>query len=104
LKLPRVNLPTFAGTFEEWIPFRNMFQSMIDNNTSLPNIQKMQYLISSLKGEARDVIGLLEVSDENYIEAWEMLKDRYDDSGLIDRSILGLYSRYQQSLKRIIYW
>lgn len=23
LKLPRVNLPTFAGTFEKWIPFRN---------------------------------------------------------------------------------
>ncbi|XP_025995820.2 uncharacterized protein LOC105202869 [Solenopsis invicta] len=83
LKLPRVNLPTFAGAFEEWMPFRNMFQSMIDNNTSLPKVQKMQYLISALRGEARDVVGSLEVAEENYIEAWEMLKERYDDPGLI---------------------
>jgi len=83
LKLPRVNLPTFSGPFKEWTPFRNMFRSMIDQNPALPHIQKMQYLISALKGEARDVIGSLEVSEENYVEAWEMLKERYDDSGLI---------------------
>jgi len=29
------------------------------------------------------VIGLLEVSEENYAEAWAMLKERYDNSGLI---------------------
>jgi len=60
-----------------------MFQSMIDNNTLFPDIQKMQYLISALKAEARNVIGSLQVSDENYVEAWEMLKERYDDSCLI---------------------
>ncbi|XP_011169783.2 uncharacterized protein LOC105202801 [Solenopsis invicta] len=83
LKLPRINLPTFAGSFEDWIPFRNMFQTMIHQNATLPNVQKMQYLIVSLKGEARDMVGSLEVSDENYSEAWEMLKERYDDTGLI---------------------
>ncbi|XP_018368526.1 PREDICTED: uncharacterized protein LOC108764680 [Trachymyrmex cornetzi] len=83
LKLPRVNLPTFAGTFEEWMPFRNMFRSMIDQNAALPKAQKMQYLVSALRGEARDIIGSLEISDENYTEAWEMLLDRYDDSGAI---------------------
>jgi len=83
LKLPRINLPTFAGSFDEWIPFRNMFQSMIDQNAALPDTQKMQYLISSLKGEARDVIGSLEVSNENYAEIWGMLRERYDDSTLI---------------------
>jgi len=38
-------------------PFRSMFRSMIDQNAAL---QKMQYLIASLKGEARDVIDPLE--------------------------------------------
>ncbi|XP_024868252.1 uncharacterized protein LOC112452345 [Temnothorax curvispinosus] len=83
LKLPRVNLPTFSSAFQEWIPFRNMFQSMIDQNATLPNIQKMQYLLAALSGEALDVIGSLDVADENYVEAWEMLKERYDDSGFI---------------------
>lgn len=83
LKLPRVNLPAFTGSFEEWTPFRNMFQSMIDNNAALPDVQKMQYLLSALKGEAWDVISSLEVSDKNYNEVWEMLKERYNDSGFI---------------------
>ncbi|KYN00533.1 hypothetical protein ALC62_08691 [Cyphomyrmex costatus] len=63
--------------------FRNMFKSMIDQNATLPKVQKMQYLISALKGEAREVINFLEASEENYIEAWEMLLMRYDDPVLI---------------------
>lgn len=42
LKLPRVTLPTFSGKYEQWIPFRNMFLSMIHENPVLPNVQKMQ--------------------------------------------------------------
>lgn len=92
LKLPRVNLPTFAGAFEDWMQFRNMFSSMIDQNATLPNIQKMQYLISALKGEAREVISSIEISEENYIEAWNMLKERYDDTSLIiQRHIRALF-------------
>ncbi|XP_067208460.1 uncharacterized protein [Linepithema humile] len=83
LKLPRVSLLMFSGKYEEWIAYRNMFHSMIEQNTVLPDVQKMQYLLSSLKGEAFDVISSLEASAENYREAWQMLKDRYDDPGLI---------------------
>lgn len=50
LKLPRVNLPTFSGNFDEWMPFRNMFTSMIDQNVMLPSVQKMKYLLAALKG------------------------------------------------------
>jgi len=56
---------------------------MINQNATLPETQKMQYLISSLKGEARDIIGSLEVSNENYAEVWGMLREKYDDSILI---------------------
>lgn len=83
LKLPRVNLPSFSGKFDEWMPFHNIFDSMIHRNTTLPNVQKMQYLLAALKGAALDVVSSLETSDENYTMAWEMLIDRYDDSSLI---------------------
>lgn len=56
---------------------------MIDLNTSLADVQKMQYLISALKGEAYDVISSLEASAKNYKEAWQMLNERYDDPGFI---------------------
>lgn len=40
-------------------------------------------LMSALTNEAKDVISSLEASDENYLEAWRMLKERYDDDSLI---------------------
>lgn len=83
LKLPRVTTPTFSGKYEKWIPFRNIFLSSIHQNPTLPSIQKMQYLLSVLKGEAHDVVSSLETFDENYAEAWKMLKERYDDDNLI---------------------
>lgn len=109
LKLPRVNLPSFSGSFEEWIPFRNMFTSMIDQNISLPKVQKMQYLLASLKGEARDVISALETSDNNYVKAWNMLLERYDDRSLIKqkhvKTLLALLSISKENhiaLRRLI--
>jgi len=39
--------------------------------------------MSALKGEARDVIASLEAFDENYVEAWELLKARYDNTKAI---------------------
>ena len=83
LKLPRVNLPLFSGKFDEWIRFRNMFRSMIDQNNTLPNVQKLQYLLAALTDEALDVVSSLDTTDENYVTAWEMLKERYDDSSWI---------------------
>ncbi|XP_071629484.1 uncharacterized protein [Temnothorax longispinosus] len=56
---------------------------MIEQNAVLPDVQKMQYLMSSLKGEAHDVVSSLEASAENYKEAWTILMERYDDPGLI---------------------
>lgn len=76
-------MPVFSGELEEWILFRNMFTSMIDKNPALPAVQKMYYLISTLEGKARDVVGLLDTSEENYIKAWKLLKERYDDPRLI---------------------
>jgi len=94
LKLLRVTLPTFSGKYEEWIPFRNMFISMIHENPMLPNVQKMQYLMSALTHEAKDIISSLEASDENYHEAWRMLKDRYnDDSLIIQKHVKALFEQ-----------
>ncbi|KYM96586.1 hypothetical protein ALC62_12752 [Cyphomyrmex costatus] len=83
LKLPRITLPTFSGKYDECTAFRNMFHSMIHQNAALPDVQKMQYLVSALKDEAYDVISSLEPSAENYREAWQMLNERYDDPSLI---------------------
>lgn len=82
-KIASCQLTYIFGNVRRMDSIRYMFQSMINQNAALPNIQKMQYLIAALKGEARDISGSLEVSNENYMKAWETLKKRYDDSGFI---------------------
>lgn len=78
LKLSRVTLPTFSRKYKEWISFRNMFISMIHENPPtikiLPNVQKMQYLMSTLAHEAKDIISSLEASDETIKRPGECLK------------------------------
>lgn len=83
LKLPRINLPVFSDKYDDWGPFKNIFTTMFHDHPTLPKVQKMQYLIAALKGEARDIISSLETSEENYDEAWKTLKERYDDDSLI---------------------
>lgn len=67
---------------------------MIHENPMLPNVQKMQYLMSSLTHEAKGITSSLEASDENYHEAWKMLKDRYnDDSLIIQKHVKALFEQ-----------
>lgn len=60
-----------------------MFNSLIYSNCDLSNTQKFQYLRSSLKGNAAKVMSSLEISGNNYTDAWARLKERYDNKRLI---------------------
>ncbi|XP_046476713.2 uncharacterized protein [Neodiprion pinetum] len=83
IKLPVLALPEFKGDFNEWLLFKDAFQSMIHDNVSLSAIQKFQYLRSALKEEALQVIGGLDTSAENYVNAWELLKNNYENTKLL---------------------
>lgn len=78
VQLPRMSLPTFSGDYTEWMSFSDIFRSAVDGNQSLTNAQKLQYLKSSLRDEALQVIVHFTVTNENYIEAWTKLASRYD--------------------------
>jgi len=85
VKLPVVKLPTFDGRTEEWKRFSETFQSMIHSNENIPNIQKFQYLATSVSGDAAKIIESIELTDQNYIIAWELLKKRFDDPRAIKK-------------------
>lgn len=80
LRLPTITLPAFDGNFDNWLRFRDTFESLIHNNEVLTDIQKFHYLTSALKGPAARMIGSLGVSEANYKFAWHSLKNRYEDS------------------------
>ncbi|XP_029673850.1 uncharacterized protein LOC115241992 [Formica exsecta] len=81
--LPKIVIPKFNGNYEDWYPFYNTFESMIHANTRLTNSQRFHYLISSLEGDAAHVIESLEITPDNYVEALDLLKQRYDDKRVI---------------------
>ncbi|XP_011169838.2 uncharacterized protein LOC105202846 [Solenopsis invicta] len=82
IRLPKIDLPTFSGAYEEWHPFFDVFNSLIHSNNSLKDIQKFHYLKSSLKSDAAETIASLEISDINYADAWSRLRERYENERL----------------------
>lgn len=83
IKLPALNLPSFDGSYENWLFFRDTFSSVIHNNNSLSNVQKFHYLRLSLKSEATETVKSLEISDANYTLAWNLLLERYENTPLL---------------------
>lgn len=92
IKLPVIKLLTFDGLPERWIKFRDTFQSMIDDNQRLSNIQKFHYLESAIMGEASRAIEALGISAANYTTAWAILKERFEDTKALSHfHIKGLF-------------
>lgn len=85
LKLPRVTIPKFEGDFFNWINFKELFTSMIIENKSLSDAQRMQMLKTSLieGGEAEGLIKDLNLAPNSFKIAWDRLKKRYENEKVI---------------------
>ena len=44
LKLPKLQLPTFTGSYTDWTSFFDLFKAAVDSNTQLTNCEKLNYL------------------------------------------------------------
>ncbi|GBM87213.1 hypothetical protein AVEN_88562-1, partial [Araneus ventricosus] len=62
IKLSDLPLPTFSGKFQEFENFKTQFMSVIGNNDSLNESQKLMYLKSALKNEA----ALIQSDQDNF--------------------------------------
>ncbi|XP_078049864.1 uncharacterized protein LOC144476618 [Augochlora pura] len=78
IKLPEMRLPMFDGTIENWTSYYDIFSSVIERNDNLTAVQKLQYLRSTLTGKAAACIKSLETTDSNYLDAIEILKEKFD--------------------------
>lgn len=72
--MPFINLLIFSGNIKE---------SIIHENKFIDDARKMYYLKYIVAGQAADVIASLTSTGQNYIEAWILLKNRYDNKRLI---------------------
>lgn len=83
LELEPLKIPKFHGTYESWPTFRSLFQTLIIDNASLSNIERMQYLRSVVTDEAEQAIESLPTTGDNFEKAWKILIERFDNKRLL---------------------
>lgn len=86
VKLPKISLPVFDGNYQNWITFYDLFSTLIHNNDTLSNIEKFQYLLSSLTSHALTLLKGIPITAQNYEIAFKTLIDRYQNRRLLANS------------------
>ena len=83
VKLPKINLPTFDGNVLSWQPYYQSIKVSVVDNPSLADVQKLEYLMRSLKGSAAEAVKGFAVVQGNYKPVLETLKERFGHTRLI---------------------
>ena len=76
-KLPKLSLPKFSGEVQDWLPFWEQFEAIIDKKEDLPVVTKFSYLRDTLQGDAKRAIAGLSLTGANYKTACDILKERF---------------------------
>lgn len=87
-KLPKIAIPSFSGKYAEWTSFRDLFLSLIHNNATLDDVQRLHYLKCQLTGEAEQFLRHIPITAENYKLCWKQLEDRYSNKKYLANCIL----------------
>ncbi|XP_064397632.1 uncharacterized protein LOC135344358 [Halichondria panicea] len=87
IRLPKLDVPVFDGNILNWRRFWEKFSVSIHERSSLADSEKLVYLQHALKdGSAKGVIEGLSQSGENYAEAVDCLRSRYNRPRLIHQT------------------
>lgn len=81
--LPKIQLPSFNGSLLEWRSFRDIYVSLVHDNTGIGDAERFHYLLSCLSGDALAVVKAIPLSANNYALAWEALSVRFDNKRLL---------------------
>lgn len=74
VKFPKIIQPNFEGDYENWPTFYDLFNSLV--HESLCEIEKFQYLSSSLSGQPLNLIKGFPLTSQNYETAFRKIRKR----------------------------
>ena len=96
MKLPPISLPKFSGSIDQYRSFLGyfFFLAPVHANDEVDEVQKFHFLKSSLEGDAAKIISGFSITKENYSQAVDLLKQRYDNKRSIVNAHLGLLVKY----------
>ena len=87
-KLPKLEVRKFGGNISEWQEFWDSFESAINRNETIAEIDKFSYLRGLLIEPARSAIAGFSLTSANYKAAIQLLKKRYGKQKVIQRSYI----------------
>ncbi|GFV14344.1 integrase catalytic domain-containing protein [Trichonephila clavipes] len=79
VNLPKLEVPHFYGNCENWISFKELFKSSILDNKSISDLEKLQYLQASVRGDAAKLIRGFAITVDNLKNCWDILCSRYEN-------------------------
>ncbi|XP_046143144.1 uncharacterized protein LOC123988150 [Osmia bicornis bicornis] len=82
-KLPKLELPTFSGEYEDWENFCDLFTTLVHDAPGLADASKLQYLKNCLKGTAAELVKDVTTTNANYTTTWQALKARFHNPRLV---------------------
>ena len=77
VKLPKFVLQKFDGDILKWKQFEESYEAAIHKNEKVSNVEKFAYLIGYLEKAPLQAVENSPLTSDNYIQAWELLKERY---------------------------
>jgi hypothetical protein len=86
VKLPEIKLPEFSGVLNSWTSFFEEFRAAV-HDQDIPNKRKFQYLKSSLKGDALEMIEPYPLEGDNYPIVLALLEKRFGDKNNIKSNL-----------------
>ena len=98
IPLPNLEIPIFDGNKINWREFWDIFQTTIDQNKQLSDMEKFCYLKSRVDGDAKEAISGLLLSTENYEIAKGLLKERFGNDQWIIKFHLSQLINLQPAL------
>lgn len=82
-KLPQIDIPEFHGDIQQFPLFIESFRTVVHENPSLRDAERIQYLISKLKGKAQNICIGIAPTPENYKILYDALIQKYEDKRAI---------------------
>ncbi|GFX00822.1 hypothetical protein TNCV_4577891 [Trichonephila clavipes] len=76
VNLPKLEVPHFYGNCENCISFKELFKSSILDNKSISDLEKLQYLQASVRGDAAKLIWGFAITVDNLKNCWDILCSR----------------------------
>ncbi|XP_014211226.1 uncharacterized protein LOC106641333 [Copidosoma floridanum] len=76
------------GNYEDWESFSGLFESLVHEVGSIPDVNKLQYLKSCLTGVASNLVKDVALKGENYTSTWKTLRERFCNPRLTINNLL----------------